>query len=121
MIIACDFDGCISNAPFPHVGNPNIQLINQLIRCRKNGDRLILWTMREGQALDLAVKFCKGFGLCFDAVNDNLPETKDRWQNNPRKVYADIYIDDHGMNIKEYTKRYCEKRKGSVRGIRVRG
>ncbi len=77
--------------------------------------------MREGQALDLAIKFCKGFGLSFDVVNDNLPEMVEKWQENPRKIYADIYIDDRAINIKEYMKKYCEKRKGNVRGIRVRG
>ena len=33
-------------------------------------------------------------GLEFDAVNDNLEEMKQIYGNNPRKIYADWYIDD---------------------------
>ena len=32
--------------------------------------------------------------LVFDAVNDNLPEVKELYGNNSRKISCDIYIDD---------------------------
>ena len=51
--------------------------------------------MREGKYLDDAVQWLKAHGLNPDAVNDNLPERVEMWGNNPRKIYADIYIDDH--------------------------
>lgn len=41
---------------------------------------------------------CKKFGLEFDAVNANLPEMVAHWGNNPRKVFADVYIDDKAVN-----------------------
>lgn len=121
MIICTDFDKTLAFAPYPHVGNPNTALINHLIECRKHGDKIILWTMREGAVLDLAVDFCKSFGLEFDAVNANLPELVEQWGGDSRKVFADVYIDDKAYNVRDYMKRYCEKRRGTVRGIKVRG
>jgi hypothetical protein len=53
--------------------------------------------MREGELLDEAVEWCRSHGLTFDAVNDNLPEVKARYGNNPRKVHADYYLDDHNL------------------------
>lgn len=72
-------------------------MIDWLIIQRQKGIKLILWTMREGKLLDEAVEWCRSHGLTFDAVNDNLAEVKARYGNNPRKVYADYYLDDHNL------------------------
>ena len=44
-----------------------------------------------------AAKFCEKYGLTFDAVNENLPDTVTMLGYNPRKVLADIYIDDKAV------------------------
>lgn len=93
-VIAVDFDGTISSDKWPNTGSPNMKLINRLIELQKDGTKIILNTMREGKRLKEAVNFCKQYGLKFDAVNDNLPFLKRMYKNNPRKIYADIYIDD---------------------------
>lgn len=96
MIIAVDFDGTLCANAWPDIGDPNTKLIEHLIRKREDdGAQLILWTMREGALLKRAVEWCAMHGLYFDAVNDNLPALKEAFGNNPRKVFADIYIDDH--------------------------
>ena len=92
--IAVDFDGTLCYSKWPDCGQPNQALITYLQEWRRNGNKLILWTCREGKFLDEAVNWCKSYGLGFDAINDNLEEEKQRWGNNPRKVAADIYIDD---------------------------
>ena len=98
MIIAVDFDGTITKeSKWPELGEPNLPFINELIRRRKNGDKLILWTCRNGDLLQAAINFCKAFGLEFDAVNDHLPELKERFGNDTRKVYADLYVDDKAV------------------------
>jgi len=51
--------------------------------------------MREGVYLEEAVLFLKNIHLHPDAVNDNLPEMCSFYGNNPRKVFANVYIDDH--------------------------
>ena len=93
MIYAVDFDGTLCESKFPLIGKPNIPLIEFLKTEKQNGHRLILYTMREGDVLDEAVNWCKQFNLVFDAVNDNLPDQI--YCENTRKVYADVYIDDH--------------------------
>lgn len=100
MIIAVDFDGVISSSgAWPHTGKPNLKLINWLIDLRKEGHKVILWTCRYGDALDSAVRFCAGYGLKFDAVNDNIEETIRRYGINSRKVTADYYIDDKFVDM----------------------
>lgn len=99
MVIAVDFDGTLCTNEWPDIGEPNTALIDFLKECRKNGDKLILWTMRESYSLLSAIYWCDDHGLQFDAINDNLQELKERYNNNPRKVYADIYIDDHNAII----------------------
>ena len=94
--ISCDFDGCINlndnEYPFPH--SPNLYLINWLKEQQREGSRLILNTVREGLVLKIAVAFCEYHGLYFDRINDNLIEDILKWNVNPRKISADIYIDD---------------------------
>lgn len=97
MIYAIDFDGTLCKKNWPRIGEPNRELISFLLGERQNGAELILWTMREGKALDEAIAWCAEQGLVFDAVNDNMERCKQEWNNNPRKVYADWYIDDHNM------------------------
>lgn len=118
--IAVDFDGTLAFAPYPDAGDPNTPLINYLIDFRKNGGCVILWTCREGEALERAVKFCEGLGLTFDAVNDNAPGLKILYGNNPRKVAADLYIDDHAAQVDDFVRKHCGKRR-TVRGLKVRG
>ena len=99
-IIAVDFDGTLCSNAWPNIGEPDIRLMQYLINCRKSGITVILNTMREGELLENAVEFCKSHGLEFDAINDNAEEAKQLYGNNPRKIYADWYIDDHNAVIK---------------------
>ena len=89
MIYAVDFDGTLCENKWPEIGEPNQPLIDYLIDRRASGDKLILYTMREGTKLQQAVDWCESHGLFFDALNDNLPEMKRFYQNHPRKVFAD--------------------------------
>lgn len=102
-IIAVDFDGTLSKGRWPDVGVPNFLLIQKLIQLQQEGHKLILWTCREGEALYNAVEWCKDMNLVFDAINDNLPEVKEKYGNNSRKISCDIYIDDKSC-IPEWSK-----------------
>lgn len=101
-IYAVDFDGTLCESVFPEIGSPNTGLINHLIKRRKQGNKLILWTCRVGERLQEAVSWCKERGLEFDAVNTNLPEMIEHWGNDTRKVFADVYIDDKAVNKPKY-------------------
>ena len=101
MIIAVDFDGTLADTDATKIYSPNTKLINYLIDRRKNDDKIILWTCREGSRLEQAIEWCKEQGLEFDSVNDNLPGLK-IFVLNPRKVAADLYIDDMMVNKEEF-------------------
>ena len=58
-------------------------------------------TCREGSRLEQAIEWRKEQGLEFDSVNDNLPGLK-IFGLNPRKVAADLYIDDMMVNKEEF-------------------
>ena len=99
-IIAVDFDGVLCKDEWPGIGEPNERLIKSLIQNRKDGDKVILWTCREKKDLDDAIVFCRERGLEFDAVNENIPEAVAKWENDPRKIFANLYIDD--KSVKPY-------------------
>lgn len=97
QIIAVDFDGTLCFSKWPELGEPNRPLIEYLKVWRNQGNKLILWTCRAGEALKRAVSWCQEQQLEFDAVNDNLPEVIEMYGNNSRKVTCDYYIDDKAM------------------------
>lgn len=99
MIIATDFDGTLCTRNWPGIGEPNTKLIEFLIQSRKNGDKIILWTCRHDECLQNAVDWCRERGLEFDAVNDNVQERIDMYNDNSRKVSADMYIDDQAIGV----------------------
>lgn len=100
-IYAVDFDGTINlSETYPQLGDPNLELIGFLKSRQQSGDKVILWTCREGDLLKSAVKYCKNYGLEFDAVNDNIRENTEQWNNNCRKVFADYYIDDRNAGFR---------------------
>lgn len=98
-IYAVDFDGTLNKAKYPQLGEPRMELFAFLQRRQQAGDKIILWTCREGDLLKSAIKFCKNYGLTFDAINDNLPENTAFFENNSRKVYAHYYIDDRNLLV----------------------
>ena len=104
MVYAVDFDGTLSMGEWPEVGPANTNLFDFLKRKQDQGDRLILWTCRAGEPLEKAVDFCKENGLIFDAVNDNLPETIEKYGTNSRKITCDVYLDDRACHIDDYNR-----------------
>lgn len=107
-IYACDFDGTLCESIFPGIGSPNMALIKHLIKRRKQGNKVILWTCRVNERLQEAVEWCKSYGLEFDTVNENLPEMVEYWDGESRKVFADVYIDDKAVNKPKYHVPYKE-------------
>ena len=98
---AVDFDRTLNLAEeYPQLGEPNRELIDYLKSRQQSGDKVILWTCREGDLLKSAVRYCKNYGLEFDAVNDNIRENTEQWNNNCRKVFADYYIDDRNAGFR---------------------
>ena len=101
MIFAVDFDGTLCEDKFPAIGKEikrNTDFLRKYVQNSPHNE-WILWTMREGDRLKEALEWLTSIGLKPDAVNDNLDRLKADWQNNPRKVYADFYLDDHNFTV----------------------
>lgn len=98
MVFAIDFDGTLVQDKFPEIGEEIPGRIDNIKRLQNEGYKMILWTCRNGQHLAEAVSWCKDRGLIFDAVNENLPEVRERWGGDTRKVYCDFYIDDKNLH-----------------------
>lgn len=107
-IYAVDFDGTLCESVYPGIGAPNLALIEHLKKRRRQGNKIILWSCREGERLLEAVDWCWEHGLKFDAVNENLPKMIEWYGNNPRKIFADVYIDDKAVNKPKYHVPYRE-------------
>lgn len=108
MIIAIDFDGILCTNKFPEIGAPNYQVISLVRQLIDFGVEVILWTCRCENELDAAVKWCEDYGLHFCAVNDNAPSNLKQfdgvYQTPPRKIYADVYVDDHNVEFEYISK-----------------
>lgn len=100
-IYAIDFDGTLAETRFPAIIGPKEKMVKFVKAIQAAGHKTILWTSRVGEDLDNAVEWCREQGIIFDAVNKPLPEQTARWGNDTRKIYADYYIDDKAMTVKE--------------------
>lgn len=101
MIIAVDFDGVLCQDKFPEIGKPNYEVISLIRQLIDMGHEVILWTTRNGEELDAAVGWCVDRGLHFCNVNGPAPSNeikyRDKYPTQSRKIYADVYIDDHSV------------------------
>lgn len=132
MYLAVDFDDTlfIRNSWRDMSGNANQLIVDLVKRIQERNWKIILWTSRNGNALDEAVQWCKDQGIRIDFVNEN-PEAIDWFKNHlgfknsawSNKVFADIYLDDSAMNsfsvcrdlagnadVISYFEYFCEKR-----------
>lgn len=98
-IYAFDFDGTLCREAYPAIGKPNKAMIRYAKKLKEKGHRLILWTCRNGLALENAVAWCREQGIEFDAVNQNLPEILEMFGSDSRKITADYYVDDKVLGI----------------------
>lgn len=99
--IAIDFDGTLFETKWPDIVGPNWPVITRALEEQGNGAALILWTCRTGDHLDAAIEACEKVGLRFDAINESLPEWKERFGGDARKIGASEYWDDKAVNTHE--------------------
>lgn len=99
FIWAVDLDGTLlvdgiwpEVVPLPDI----VKRLRKLEDRRLEGDKVIVWTCRNGEPLDRALRFLEDhYNVVFDAVNENLPEIIARFRGkDTRKITADFYIDE---------------------------
>lgn len=89
MIIAVDYDGTLEID-----GNMNLPLIQRLKSSQRQGHIIILWTCRQNKRLQEAVINLNKVGFSPNYVNENTLQSIKNLGYNPRKILADVYIDD---------------------------
>lgn len=119
MIIAIDFDGTLHTGAFPAIGSPVPYAVQAMQQLADDGHYLIINTCRSGEQLTAAINWLLHKGIPFHRVNDNQPDHVERWQNNCRKIYAHLYIDDRQVgglpswtDIVKYVQQLESDRKG---------
>ena len=100
MIIAVDFDNTLAVTEYPRIIRPIPELIAFCQARQAAGDTLILNTCRHDDHLRAAVDWCAAQGLVFNFVNANHPDMIELY-GDTRKIYADMYIDDKNLLIKD--------------------
>ena len=97
-LIAVDFDDtiCFGNNEDPSkaVYKFDMKAIRILKKFQARGGSIILWTCRSGDSLKRAVNELEAIGFYPDYVNNDHESTIQKWGNNGKKVYADLYIDE---------------------------
>lgn len=103
MIIAVDFDGVLCENKFPDIGPPKYEVISLVREMIDRGHEVVLWTTRNGEELTAAVDWCGDRGLHFCNVNGPAPSNQAEYDGvyptESRKIYADVYIDDHNLEF----------------------
>ena len=97
MTIAVDFDGTIVEDKYPQIGKERPFAVATLKQLMKDGPYLILWTVRKGEKLDDAVKWCEDRGIRFFAVNKDYADDELDQLHHSRKIKADLFIDDRSV------------------------
>lgn len=117
MIVCFDFDDTMTEklGSYPIIGDEHVLMMNVIKKHIKDGDTIILNTMREGELLQEAVDWLEERGIVPDAINDNCEELKNKYQNNPRKISCDINYDDKNFEWNSnYTDRCLRELVGGV-------
>lgn len=95
MIIAVDYDGTLYKDK-----QINLNLIARLQAEQRKGNIVILWTCRSNKHIAEALRTLQDNGFMPNYVNQNVPQIIRQFGYDPRKIYADIYIDDKAVTIK---------------------
>lgn len=98
-ILAIDFDGTIVEDRFPGIGQmiPGAkEAINELYGM---GYEIIIWTSRTHIRMLEAVEWLAKNGIKYHRINESSPANLRMYGNkDSRKIFADMYIDDRGVN-----------------------
>lgn len=95
MIFAIDFDGTLTTEiHWPNIGPESIPMV-QAVRCLLfYKHEFVLWTCRVDDLLHDAEMWCINRGIRPHHINSPSPTNLALGLGDPRKVYADYYVDD---------------------------
>lgn len=93
LIVAVDFDDTLYD--FHKEGN-SYEMVMQLVKDLKEINcYIVIWT--GNQNLDFIKSYLLEYNIPYDSINDEAPVSKKLLGDKiPRKVYANVYLDDRG-------------------------
>ena len=96
MYIAVDFDGTVVDHDYPYMGEPVPGAIEWMQAWAKQGAKIMLHTMRDGEELIEAIEYLEENGVPLYGVNVN-PDQVD-WTDSS-KTFAHVYVDDLAYGV----------------------
>lgn len=98
LCIAIDFDDTIADTDWPKIKGLRPDAREVINKLWGEGHTIIIWTCREGENLCNAATFLAENRVVYNFLNTNCPERVAFYKSDCRKVGADVYIDDKGIN-----------------------
>ena len=97
-ILAIDFDLTICMSDYPDLG-PERENAGLVIRkLMAQGYGIVINTCREGLALSDAIHWMEEHNIPYHYLNCNFPHLIEKYGADCRKISADMYIDDKGVD-----------------------
>jgi len=108
LVIAIDFDGTIVTDKYPDIGFLKRNAKEVINKLYDEGHDIIINSCRQGREEREMVEFLIDNEIKFNAVNENLCYRIEEYDNDCRKIGADVYIDDkaYPCNIINWNKIY---------------
>lgn len=97
LTLAVDFDGTLVEEGFhPEIGPIRKNAKEVINKLHEDGHYIIIWTCRTLD-VDKVAEFLNQHQIKFHAINEEHPETMEKWGYSSRKIGASYYIDDRGI------------------------
>lgn len=97
ITIAIDFDGTIVKDNYPLIGKLRKGAKKYINKLYDEGHTILIHTCRSGVHEMEAFRFLVDNGIEFDYLNENDPRIISKYNNDSRKLSADLYIDDRNL------------------------
>jgi hypothetical protein len=97
-ILAIDFDLTICMSEYPNLGPMRKDAAKIIRALYAEGFGIVINTCREGHALSDAMHWLSDNGIPYHYVNCNFPHLIEKYGADCRKISADMYIDDKGVD-----------------------
>lgn len=100
IIIALDFDDTIVKSKFPEIVRGKRLAKWAINKLHKSGlFYIIIWTCRSDEHEGQVYSYLTENKINFDSINRQHPLLMKHYNDDTRKISADIYIDDRGLYL----------------------
>ena len=96
-VLAIDFDLTICMSDYPKLGNERFNAGYHIRNLANEGFGIVINTCREGLSLAAAIEWLHKNNIPYHYVNCNFPYLIEKYGADCRKISADMYIDDKGV------------------------